>query len=388
VSWTKTTTKAAGFYANQNIASKASESLSVRIKVVRRVIESGQSEWWGSPSASSEAKMQLHEHRMQSGRRTFVVPTVDHCDRKHAARSSSSSTSFSSSAPASTAIGCMCCRTATDVPVAVFVFGVRYHSSEQLRVQADEISKTLADWIGQPRRVAPLSGISGVALSKKPSASPAAAAAAAPTDCKKHHEHHRRVRQRDDEGDGAGGLKKLAQAADSRALPLAMVQMMVLDLFLLSFKRVIEMLKFDGAEIWIESVPGSELLVHGSTITKLQQHIGWANANASLRFSAEHRSSMVGRVLSSRSPEWQSNVCALPESKFVRLHAAQKHGVRGVVGIYCRTRQGLQFVVVLFSREAVAFTKSRECNILKTVKAWTKGTVSAAPVRILAAAAR
>jgi len=161
------------------------------------------------------------------------------------------------------------------------------------------------------------------------------------------------------------------------------MRLMVLDLFLSSFGGITKHLRFDGAEIWIEDSPGSGVLHHGGTIATKPLHKEWASYSTHFKFSNER--SMVGRILCTTRPEWQPDVSQLSVSVFSRATGARRYGVRGMGGVYCRTRQGLQFVIGLFSGNRVAFTKERKRAILKMVEVWAQGSVPgpAKPIKII-----
>eukprot|EP00954_Amorphochlora_amoebiformis_P001208 93495-Amorphochlora_amoeboformis.AAC.1 len=95
--------------------------------------------------------------------------------------------------------------------------------------------------------------------------------------------------------------------------------------------------------------------------------------------------SMIGRVLSTTRPEWQPDVSHLSVSIFTRASGARRYGIRGMCGVYCRTRQGLQFVIGLFSGNRVTFTKERKKAILKMVEVWAQGSVPGPekPIKII-----
>uniref|UniRef100_A0A6U3CYA9 C2H2-type domain-containing protein n=1 Tax=Lotharella globosa TaxID=91324 RepID=A0A6U3CYA9_9EUKA len=162
-----------------------------------------------------------------------------------------------------------------------------------------------------------------------------------------------------------------------------LMRLMVLDLFLSSFGGITKHLRFDGAEIWIEDSPGSGVLHHGGTIATKPLHKEWASYSTHFKFSNER--SMVGRILCTTRPEWQPDVSQLSVSVFSRATGARRYGVRGMGGVYCRTRQGLQFVIGLFSGNRVAFTKERKRAILKMVEVWAQGSVPgpAKPIKII-----
>ncbi|GAB5367810.1 hypothetical protein AAMO2058_001263500 [Amorphochlora amoebiformis] len=163
----------------------------------------------------------------------------------------------------------------------------------------------------------------------------------------------------------------------------SVMRLMVLDLFLSSFGGITKHLRFDGSEIWIEDAPGSCLLQHGGTIATKPLHKEWATYSTRFKFGNDR--SMIGRVLSTTRPEWQPDVSHLSVSIFTRASGARRYGIRGMCGVYCRTRQGLQFVIGLFSGNRVTFTKERKKAILKMVEVWAQGSVPGPekPIKII-----
>mmetsp|Transcript_17577 Transcript_17577/g.26338 ORF Transcript_17577/g.26338 Transcript_17577/m.26338 type:complete len:649 (+) Transcript_17577:86-2032(+) len=162
-----------------------------------------------------------------------------------------------------------------------------------------------------------------------------------------------------------------------------LMRLMVLDLFLSSFGGITKHLRFDGSEIWIEDNPGSGILHHGGTIATKPLHKEWASYSTRFKFANDR--SMIGRILASTRPEWQPDVSHLSVSVFTRVNGARRYGVRGMGGVYCRTRQGLQFVIGLFSGNRVVFTKERKRAILKMVEIWAQGSIPGPqkPIKII-----
>mmetsp|Transcript_9575 Transcript_9575/g.13378 ORF Transcript_9575/g.13378 Transcript_9575/m.13378 type:complete len:681 (-) Transcript_9575:653-2695(-) len=151
-----------------------------------------------------------------------------------------------------------------------------------------------------------------------------------------------------------------------------MMRLMVLDFFLSSFGAITKHLRFDGSEIWIEDSPGSGVLHHGGTIATKPLHKEWASYSTHFKFSNER--SLIGRILCTTRPEWQPDVSQLSISVFTRATGARRYGVRGMCGVYCRTRKGLQFVIALFSGNRVTFTKERKRSVLKMMEIWAQGS--------------
>ncbi|GAB5367636.1 hypothetical protein AAMO2058_001247800 [Amorphochlora amoebiformis] len=160
--------------------------------------------------------------------------------------------------------------------------------------------------------------------------------------------------------------------------PMSLLRLNLLENFLGTFKPVIAKLAFDGAEIWIEESPGSGALLHGTTIATGKWHQEWASYSTQFKFASER--SMIGRVLHTMMPEWQSDVAELPVSEFPRAPGARRCGVHGMAGMFYQTSEGLRSVICLFSSEKVDFNEQRKAAILEMLRLWSIGlTPSSVP---------
>eukprot|EP00954_Amorphochlora_amoebiformis_P013443 1055542-Amorphochlora_amoeboformis.AAC.1 len=159
--------------------------------------------------------------------------------------------------------------------------------------------------------------------------------------------------------------------------PMSLLRLNLLENFLGTFKPVIAKLAFDGAEIWIEESPGSGALLHGTTIATVKRNYIFMQVshfsisskirvsgtksgpvtvpNSSLQAKGQNRQivrrkqtntpilnprSMIGRVLHTMMPEWQSDVAELPVSEFPRAPGARRCGVHGMAGMFYQTSEG------------------------------------------------